>query len=144
VEVPVSEPEEAVGYLLTRIAHVLGRRWSEDLRAYGVTARQHGALAVLAARPGISAGELARAVMITPQSTGELLDGLVARGLIERQEPAGRGRAGRLTLTAAGRRVLGDTAGVVAASNAPAALGLTAREADQLRALLTKVLHTVG
>lgn len=133
-------PEDQIGYLLVRIAHVLSQRWSHDLSAHGLTARQHGVLAALDVRPDISAGALARMVMITPQAMGELLSGLLERGLVDRSAPPGRGRAARLRLTDAGRRVLAEAAPVTAGHNAPAALGLDDDEAAQLRALLQRVL----
>ena len=133
-------PEEAVGYLLVRLAHTLSRRWSHDLGQHGVSARQHGVLATLAARPGVSAGALARTVMITPQAMGELLAGLEERDLVRRRPPVGRGHPASLEVTPAGRRVLQEVEGVVAASNSPATLGLTDGETAQLRRLLTKVL----
>lgn len=133
-------PEEQVGYLLVRVGHALGQRWARDLAAFGLTARQHGVLAVLAAEPGISAGALARKAMITPQAMGELLAGLEERGLVRRHQPAGRGHAARLELTDVAFALLAQVQPVVDASNAPSALGLTEAELVQLRALLTTVL----
>lgn len=136
-------PEEQVGYLLVRIGHVLGQRWSRDLASFGLSARQHGVLGVLAADPGISAGAIARKVMITPQSMGELLAGLEERGLVLRQPPAGRGHPARLELTDAARALLAEVEPVVEAGNSPSALGLGEAEVHELRELLTKVLAAV-
>lgn len=133
-------PEEQIGYLLVRIAHALTQRWTHDLSAHGLTARQHGVLAALDSQPDISAGALARTVMITPQAMGELLSGLLERGLVDRSPPPGRGRAAQLRLTDAGRRVLEAVRPVTVDHNAPAALGLDDDEAAQLRALLQRVL----
>lgn len=133
-------PEDQIGYLLVRIAHRLSQHWTRDLAAYGLTARQHGVLATLAARPGVSANALARSVMITAQSMGDLLTGLQDRGLIARQPPAGRGRPARLALTDEGHRVLAAVEPVTEAHNSPAALGLTEADAVQLRTLLQKIL----
>lgn len=137
-------PEEQVGYLLVRIGQALSQRWTRDLAPHGLSARQHGVLGVLAAHPGISAGALARAAMITPQSMGELLTGLEERGLVLRHPPAGRGHPARLELTDAARVLLADVRPVVEAGNSPAALGLTAGEIGRLRELLVKVLTAVS
>jgi DNA-binding MarR family transcriptional regulator len=142
--VPQAPPEEQVGYLMVRIGHALGQRWARDLAPFGLTARQHGVLGVLAAHPGISAGALARKAMITPQSMGELLAGLQERGLVLRQPPAGRGHPARLELTDAARVLLAEVEPVVRTSNSSRALGLTDHEISQLRRLLTKVLPAVS
>jgi len=140
VEESSPQPEDQIGYLLVRLAHTLSRHWTEDLAAHGLTARQHGVLAALAAQPGISAGALARTVMITAQAMGELLAGLEQRGLVARQPPAGRGRPAQLTLTGRGHRVLAEVQPITHAHNSPAALGLSDDEAAHLRVLLRQVL----
>lgn len=140
----VQAPEDQVGYLLVRIGHALAQRWTRDLAPFKLSARQHGVLAILAARPGVSAGALAREAMITPQSMGELLAGLEERGLVTRQAPAGRGHPARLELTDAARDLLADVQPVVRTSNSPATLGLDETEIEHLHRLLTKVLPAVS
>lgn len=137
-------PEEHVGYLLVRVGHALGQRWARDLAPYGLSARQHGVLGVIAARPGLSAGAVAREAMVTAQSMGELLAGLEERCLVLRHPPAGRGHPARLELTDTARALLADVQPVVDASNDPTVLGLTDREISHLRTLLTKVLAAVS
>ena len=139
-----ARPEEQVGYLLVQVGHALSQRWARDLAPFALSARQHGVLGVLAAQPGISAGALARAVMIAPQSMGELLTGLEERGLVLRQPPSGRGHPARLELTDAARALLSEVQPVVEDSNSPQALGLTGPEVTQLRRLLTTVLAAVS
>lgn len=140
---PVPPPESQLGYLLVRLAHALSQRWTRELSPFGLSARQHGALAALAARPQISAGALAREAIITPQSMGELLAGLEERGLVLRRLPAGRGHPAQLELTDAGRALLVQVKPVVESSNSPEELGLTQREIDHLRDLLVTMLGTV-
>lgn len=137
------QPEDQIGYLVVRLAHTLSQRWTHDLAAHGLTARQHGVLAALAAQPGISAGALARTVMITAQGMGELLVGLQQRGLVERRPPSGRGRPAQLTLTEHGHRVLAAVQPITEAHNHPTALGLTDHDAAHLRVLLQRVLTTI-
>lgn len=136
--------EDQIGYLLVRLAHTLSQRWSRDLAAQGLSARQHGVLAVLADQPGMSSGAVARAAMITPQSMGELLTGLGDRGLVRREPAAGRGHPARVEVTDEGRSLLAAAEPIVAAHNEPTALGLSADQARQLRTLLQQVLEAVG
>ena len=138
------QPEDQIGYLLVRLAHTLSQRWSRDLAAHGLSARQHGVLAVLVDQPGMSSGAVARAAMITPQSMGELLSGLEDRGLVRREPAAGRGYPARVEVTDEGRRLLAEVEPIVTAHNDPGVLGLSADQARRLRALLRQVLETVG
>jgi DNA-binding MarR family transcriptional regulator len=101
-----------LGYAVVRLAHVLGRRMERDLAPLGLTPTGFSALFQLAARPDVSAAALARAILITPQSVGPLLDGLAAAGLVTRERSGPRG-AIRTQLTGAGRERLAEAVAVV-------------------------------
>jgi DNA-binding MarR family transcriptional regulator len=66
------------------------------------------ALIIVARHPGIGATELARRIKLTQPAVSRLVDGLEARGLVERDAPSGRSVALRLTAEgeAAARRLL--------------------------------------
>lgn len=130
------DPESQLGYLLVRSAEQVARCWNADLRAHGINPRQFSMLACLAQSPGISQGELARRVMLTPQSLGESLAGLVHEGWIARTEAA-RGRAAQLRLSAKGRALLKQAYPVVRASNRAGFAALTRAEC----AVLARILH---
>lgn len=98
-------PDEFLGYTVVRLGHVLALRFETDLAAHGLTPSRFGVLAHLAADPGLGSGQLARLVMITPQSMGALLDDLERDGLVSRG-PAARGRRRATEVTAAGRERL--------------------------------------
>ncbi len=99
-------PEDFVEYRLVRLADRLERRFSTALAPDRLSPRQFSVLAVLAATPGVTSADLARAVLTTPQSMHTLLDQLQARGLVDRGPQRGRGRAAPVQLTAAGRELL--------------------------------------
>nr|WP_238356629.1 MarR family winged helix-turn-helix transcriptional regulator [Kribbella italica] len=105
-----------------------------------LTPVQFGVLAQLAVTPGLTQAELARRVLIRPQSMGELIGSLVERGLLLRQGPGGRGRPVPVTLTEQGQAVLEQAGSAVRAFNQPEALGMTAGEAHQLNELLHKLI----
>ncbi len=133
-------PDDAVGWTVVRLAHLLGRQFDHALKQLALTPRQFGVLATIAAEPGINSGQLARKVLVTAQSMGELVTGLEKAGYLTRDHDRGRGRRLDMHLTPAGHDVLTRAFGVVAGLNAPHALGLSHQETAQLNTLLHKAL----
>lgn len=133
-------PDDVVGWTVVRLAHLLGRQFDHTLKQLALTPRQFGVLATIAAEPGISSGQLARKVLVTAQSMGEIITGLEKAGYIVRDHGRGRGRRLDVQLTPAGHDVLVRAFGVVAGLNAPHALGLSNQETAQLNTLLHKAL----
>ncbi|WP_242140466.1 MarR family winged helix-turn-helix transcriptional regulator [Sphingomonas sp. TREG-RG-20F-R18-01] len=68
----------------------------------GVTGAQAGVLFLLGSSIEATIGEVARSLKATPSSMTELIDRMVAAGLIERRLDPDDGRVQRLTLTAKG------------------------------------------
>lgn len=115
--------DDFLGYTVVRLGHVLQQHFEAALAPVGLTARGFGVLSHLAASPGLGSGELARLVMVTPQSMGQLLDDLESQGLLVRA-PATRGRRRSTRVTEEGVRRL--------AAAAPAVLALDGRLAETL------------
>lgn len=120
-------------------AHLAGRRFHEIFASQGLTAHQFGVLVELSREPGVSQAALARRVLVTPQSIGEILTQMETAGLIARTPPSRPGAAISVEITAHGRAKLGVTYPLVDAVNAPSALGLTPTEAQTLNKLLHRV-----
>lgn len=137
-------PRRFLGYLLVRAAHAVARPWEEALRAHGINPRQFSALALLADESGLSSAQLARLLMVTPQSMSESLASLLEAGLVARLEVPSPGRPVGLAITAAGRRLLERAYPVVAETNEQSFAALTASEKKTLAALLTRVLGEDG
>ncbi len=104
------DPESFVEYRLIRLADRLRRRFSEALRPHGLTAGQFSVLAVLQARPAVTPAELARAVLMTPQSMGSLVDQLERAGLIGARARRGRGVPTPIEISRLGEEVLAAAA----------------------------------
>ncbi|MGN9907791.1 MarR family winged helix-turn-helix transcriptional regulator [Phytohabitans sp. LJ34] len=133
-------PDRALGWTVVRLAHVLNRRFEDEMRPFGLTPTQFGVLATIATEPGIGSGQLARRVLVTPQSVGELVASLEAAGHVVRDRSGGRGRRAGIDLTSQGRSVLDRAARAADALNDPAIFGLDADEAATLNALLHRAL----
>ena len=104
---PIDAPEDYLGYTVARLAALLEARIERALQAaVGISVRHFGILAHLQRQPGMGSGELARLVMITPQSIGGILGTMARRGLVERLQPDRPGGSLTLGLTKAGEDAL--------------------------------------
>nr|WP_052477567.1 MarR family winged helix-turn-helix transcriptional regulator [Kibdelosporangium sp. MJ126-NF4]CEL12786.1 Transcriptional regulator, MarR family [Kibdelosporangium sp. MJ126-NF4]CTQ98472.1 Transcriptional regulator, MarR family [Kibdelosporangium sp. MJ126-NF4] len=120
--------------------HALARRLYELFARHGLTPVQFGVLAQLADSPDLLQAELARRVLIRPQSMTGVIADLSERGLLRRQGPGGRGKPVPVRLTEEGRAVLKAAGVSIREFNEPAALGLETYEAGMLNALLHKLI----
>lgn len=133
---------------LVQTFHVVARGFHRVFAEAGLTPTQFGVLATLADRERTgseppSQAELARIVMLRPQSVGELVAALVDRELVVRQGPAGRGRRTGLSLTADGLAAVERALPLVRAFNAPDAIGVGADDAADLVRMLRRVRTTL-
>ncbi|MFE9581528.1 MarR family winged helix-turn-helix transcriptional regulator [Nocardia sp. NPDC006044] len=127
-------------WTLVRAYHAVAHGFTELFEQHGLTPVQFGVLAQLAAGPDLLQSELARRVLVRPQSMAAVITQLVQRGLLERRGEGGRGRPVPIRLTAAGRRTLELAGSSVLEFNDPARLGLEPYEAGMLNALLHKLI----
>ncbi|WP_165436283.1 MarR family winged helix-turn-helix transcriptional regulator [Amycolatopsis suaedae] len=132
---PGGEPELPL-WELVQTYHVVARGFTDVFATVGLTPTQFGVLASLADGDDLSQAELARAIMVRPQSLAEITTALLQRGLVEREGPGGRGRRTGLRITPAGRALLNEVLPAVGAFNSPATTGLTAREGTELIRML--------
>ena len=129
---------------LMQTAHVVGLRFVEVFAAVDLTPTQFAILMYLDEDEGLTQAQLARRVLVRPQSMGTLVTTLLARGLAVRDGPGGRGRRSGLSLTDAGRAALQRAWPAVRAFNTPTALGLTTAQAAMLDESLIHVRTTLS
>lgn len=130
-------PEEITAWLLVQAGHVVGHRFRQALADCGVTPTQFGVLLELDLHPGLGNAEIARVVMVTPQSMSDLLNSLTELDLIDRTS-VGRGRRIPTELTVAGRRLLQRCQAAV--SGVQDSLALDDTQTAQLNGLLHGLL----
>lgn len=93
-------------YLIKR-AEVASRSLLEtELKDLDLTPSQYATLSMLASHPDASSSDLARRVLITPQSMSEMIMALDRKALIKRRENAGNRRVLGISLSASGRALL--------------------------------------
>lgn len=97
------DPSDYPGYSIVRLAHALEARMNAALKKEAdLSVRQFGTLAQIEANPGIASAELARLILITPQSMGALVAGLERDGLLARDRSPGPGLRLGMVLTPLG------------------------------------------
>ncbi len=133
------DPDQQLGYLVVRLAHELSRVWLSALRVHGINPRQFSTLSLLVREPSLSQGELARRVMVTPQSMSDSIADLIAARLLARGTVE-KGRPARLEVTRKGKALLAKAYPLVAAIEARSFKALTKGERTELGRLLTQVL----
>jgi DNA-binding MarR family transcriptional regulator len=112
----IQEPTERLGFLIWHLSQANNLRAERALARLSLTLAQGAALRVLAVSPGLSSAELGRRVGVTAQSIKQAVDGLAARGLVERRPRPSHGRVIELVITDAGLALAGqaqDLVGVI-------------------------------
>jgi DNA-binding MarR family transcriptional regulator len=86
-------------YMLGRLSVALIHALAERLEKIGVTRAEYSALAALRMKSGLSNAQLARRVLITPQSMSEVVATLERKGLLRRWNDPDHARILRAELT---------------------------------------------
>ncbi|QNK83109.1 MarR family winged helix-turn-helix transcriptional regulator [Nakamurella sp. PAMC28650] len=133
-------PDQITAWNLIQAGHLIGRRFHREFSRLGLTPTQFGVLLQLQLHPDMSNNQIARSVLVTPQSMSELLESLESLGHVERDLPAGRGHRIAIRLTDAGRERLHQCSAAVA--RVEESLGLSGQGREQLNELLASVLAT--
>ncbi|HEX7308541.1 MarR family transcriptional regulator [Lentzea sp.] len=140
----MDETDQALGdlpaWVVVRAYHAVVRELYDLFAAHGLTPVQFGVLAQLTESPGLLQAELARRVLVRPQSMTAVINDLVGRGLLRREGLGGRGRPVPVLITDDGRTAFAAAAAAMREFNEPANLGLAGYEAGMLTALLHKMI----
>ena len=139
-----SRREPAISYVLGRLDLALRRALSEGLGSVGVTLPQYTALSVLRDRGALSNAQLARRVLITPQSTIKVIAALEKKGLITRVPDPDHGRILRTLLTPNGQDVLEACDRVAEQVEGRMLEELSPDQRDELRANLKTCVRNLG
>jgi DNA-binding MarR family transcriptional regulator len=135
------ELDEILTWSVVRVSRFVGQRLAERLAAHGLNPIHFGVLAYLAIAPEMTQADLARAVLVRPQSIAPLLDGLEERGLIRRTGDRARGRRNPVQITDDGERALDAVWEIALSTNDLSDAGLTTLESAELSRLLLKIIR---
>ncbi len=138
------DPDAFTSLTLVRASLAMRRVFVDTLAPFGLPPHHFSVLLHLVERPGLSQADLARTVLATPQSVGELVRTMEDQGLVERTPPAGRGLPSAVYASEAGRALLDQVTPHVLAAFSPAALGLEEASYERLNADLHAVIAALG
>ena len=133
--------EEAVAAWLTmaRLVNWAKREGAERLRPTGLSLAQFDVIAQVGAYPGITQQELAEKTLSTQGNISQLLNGMLAHGLIQRQT---EGRSKYLSLTEKGRALYEELVPFQETWHAERFAALTDEELAELLRVLRKLERT--
>jgi DNA-binding MarR family transcriptional regulator len=140
----VEELDGILTWSLVRVARLAGQRLTERLAVHDLNPIQFGVLAHLAVAEEMTQAELARSVLVRPQSVAPLVDGMEARGLVSRTGDRARGRRNPVRITEHGLRTLDEVRGVALGANDLTDVGLSLAESAELNRLLLQIVHATG
>jgi DNA-binding MarR family transcriptional regulator len=139
-DLTAEELEGILTWSVVRVARFTGQRLADRLAAHRLNPIQFGVLAYLQVEGEMTQADLARAVLVRPQSVAALVEGMERRGLVRRTGERVRGRRNPIGITEAGRAALRAVRPVALASNDLSDAGLSLAESAELNRLLGKVL----
>ncbi len=139
-EITAEELEGILTWSIVRVARFVGQRLTDRLAGHDLNPIQFGVLAHLAITEEMTQADLARSVLVRPQSIAPLLDGLQERGLIIRTGDRARGRRNPVRITADGRDALNEIRTIALSANDLTDAGLTLSESTELNRLLLKII----
>jgi DNA-binding MarR family transcriptional regulator len=139
----LSRTDESLGKLLKRSEQTLLRAKSAAVRTVGLTLAQYVALAELAALPGLTGAELARACLVSPQAMMVVLKAMEEQGLVERTQHPRHQTVLEIHLTSVGREALSAARKRAEPIEQRITKALSKREIGTLRALLRRCIEAV-
>jgi DNA-binding MarR family transcriptional regulator len=111
-----------------------------ELRDLDLTPSQYTTLSMLAANGETSSSDLARRVLVTPQSMSEMIKALDRKGLIKRQESEGNRKVLDIALSPAGRALLEKAEARVDALEATMFAAIAPDQLETMRERLVTIL----
>ncbi|SFE40033.1 DNA-binding transcriptional regulator, MarR family [Actinoplanes philippinensis] len=139
----MSAIDDRLGLVIKRAEQALIARKTAVLREFGLTVPQYAALLLLSGGDGMSAAQLARESLVTPQTMATVLTNLETKGLIERDQSPLHQKVVVNRVTPAGAALLtGADAAAVRVERSLAA-AYTDTERKQLAELLERAITTL-
>ena len=135
--------DSEITWLLHRAAQRMNTATGEQAQAHGLTLREYIVLSALHKSPGLTQGELGRALGLDKTTLMSQLDRLERRQLVVRRSDPRDRRVRFPEITGAGEAVRGRVAEACAAVEAAALTGLTDDQARTFRHVLFGIIGDV-
>jgi DNA-binding MarR family transcriptional regulator len=138
-ELQLGRLEKLLGYALRRAQVRVFQDFAAEMKEFGLTPGQLGALLLIEANKGLNQSELGNALGIDRSSVVPLIDRLQRRGWVRRAPQASDRRAHALELAPGGAALIAKFMPHLEAHEARIAAGLSPAEREKLFALLSGV-----
>ncbi|WP_251550388.1 MarR family winged helix-turn-helix transcriptional regulator [Neobacillus muris] len=126
---------------LVKVANRAIRKEMQDqLNSYGITPAQWSALGIIYKHPGLLASEVQTILLIERSSVTSLINGLVKRELVYREDHPDDGRYKRLYLTENGKELAHQTKHLARLIDEKIGSAYTSEEIQLLKKLLVKMV----
>ncbi|MBL8635110.1 MAG: MarR family transcriptional regulator [Myxococcales bacterium] len=142
--VGISELEAHLGYWLRVVSNHVSHAFKAKVETLGVTVAEWVVLRALFDSDGIKPSELAAKIGLTRGAISKLVDRLAAKDLVSIHSDAQDGRAQRITLRAAGRRLVPKLAMLADENDAEAFGHLDLTKRSALLAMLKELVEHLG
>lgn len=129
-----------LGHTIKRAEQALIGRKSKALREFGLTVPQYAVLLLLSVSEGMSAAQLARECMVTPQTMATVLTNLERSGLIERSVSPLHRKVTVNVISGPGRELVERADRAALRVEAALAAAFTQEEAAALDSLLERAI----
>jgi DNA-binding MarR family transcriptional regulator len=139
----MSATDGRLGMVIKRAEQALIARKTAALREFGLTVPQYAALLLLSASDGMSAAQLARESLVTPQTMATVLTNLEAKGLIGRDQSPLHQKVVVNRVTPAGAALLDKADAAALSVERSLAAAFTDTERERLAALLERAIRTL-
>jgi len=136
--------QESIGYWILMASHAYQQALAAEVAPHGITFRQCQVIGFLACEGPATQSHLAHRMGIEPPTLVGVLDRMERDGLIRRESCPGDRRKKLVHLTAAAEPVWEQIVGCAKRVRARASAGLSARQMQQLRAMLETVRLNLG
>jgi DNA-binding MarR family transcriptional regulator len=134
--------DDMLPYLMNRLIARMNQNLADDLRKRGFTFQDWRVLAVLAVHEGANLTELAEATVIPQPSVSRLAANLAKRGYVARENGKTDSRNVHLFITPKGRAVYEKMRPLAVDEYRAAMKGFSAKEYEDLRAALLRMMGT--
>jgi len=143
-EFPPHQLERAVPYLLARTGERMGNTFSRELRPFKLTLNEWRVCVALHLEAHQRLSEIAAHTSADLSTISRVVEGLIRRGLAQRDRSSEDARAVAISLTAEGALLTEKIIPIAQLYERVALSGISEEEAEKLRSLLRKVYDNIG
>jgi DNA-binding MarR family transcriptional regulator len=136
--------DQRLGFRVRQLHHLLSQRVITAFASYGLRPGSLTTMVLISANPGYSQVELSRIGNLDKSAIVMIVDDLEKRGLAIRGRSSSDRRRNSLFLTAQGEKLMKEMHDLAMATERPLRDGLSAKEYEQLFALLEKARAIVA